>query len=218
MDWKDKVKGIIFGGFAGQESGNGIADVLFGDVNPSGHLPFAFGKKEQYPSEIKGLQECDLLASVKNVKLDAFKDTVKYDEGLFIGQYWFDKKNEIPTYYFGYGLSYTQFEFSDLICNYDQNLKKLTAKFKIKNIGNYDGSVVAFLYLTFPLEVENYPERVLKGFDKYLLKINEIKECCIDVEEHDLSYYDINSKDFILYIIYYIICFCAQRYEKVHSS
>ena len=198
MDWKDKVKGIIFGGLAGQESGNGIADVLFGDVNPSGHLPFVIGKKEQYPSEIKGIQEYDMLNSVKNVKIDEFKDTVKYEEGLFIGQYWFDKKNEIPTYYFGYGLSYTQFEFSDLLCNYDKNLKKLTAKFKVKNIGNYDGSVVAFLYLTFPLEDEKYPLRVLKGFDKYLLKINEIKECSIDVEEHDLSYYDINSKDYIL--------------------
>ena len=198
MDWKDKVKGIIFGGLAGPESGNGIADVLFGDVNPSGHLPFVIGKKEQYPSEIKGIQEYDLLGSLKNFKVVEFKDTVKYDEGLFIGQYWFDKKDEIPTYYFGYGLSYTQFEFSDLICNYDKSLKKLTAKFKVKNIGNYDGSAVAFLYLTFPSEVENYPVRVLKGFDKYLLKINEIKECSIDVEEHDLSYYDINSKDYIL--------------------
>ena len=198
MDWRDKVKGIIFGGFAGQESGNGIADVLFGDVNPSGHLPFVIGKKEQYPAEIKDIQEYDTMGSTLNVKLLEFKDNVKYDEGLFIGQYWFDLKNEIPTYYFGYGLSYTQFEFSNLECNFDKQIKKLEAKFKIKNIGNYDGSTVAFLYLTFPLEVENYPIRVLKGFDKYYLKINEEKECSIIVEEHDLSFYDVNSKDYIM--------------------
>jgi len=52
--------------------------------------------------------------------------------------------------------------------------------------------------LGFPFNDENYPERMLKGFDKYFLKVNEIKDCCIVVEEHDLSYYDINSKDYVL--------------------
>ena len=198
MNWRDKVKGIIFGGLAGPESGNGIADILFGDVNPSGHLPFVMGKREQYPADIKEIQEYDVMSKTINTTESEFKDIVKYDEGLFIGQYWFDKKNEIPIYYFGYGLSYTKFEFSDLKCNYDKDSKKIEAKFKIKNIGNYDGGVVAFLYLTFPLEVEDYPIRVLKGFDKYFLKINETKECCINVEEHDLSFYDIISKDYIV--------------------
>ena len=198
MYWKDKVKGIIFGGLAGPESGNGIADIIFGDINPSGHLPFVMGRREQYPADIKELQETDYLSSIFSNGEMKFKDIVKYDEGLFIGQYWFDKKNEIPIYPFGYGLSYTQFEFSDLKCNFDKQLNKLEAKFKIKNIGNYDGGVVAFLYLTFPLEDENYPIRVLKGFDKYFLKINETHECCIAVEEHDLSFYDVNSKDYIM--------------------
>ena len=198
MDWRDKVKGIIFGGLAGPESGNGIADILFGDVNPSGHLPFVMGKREQYPADIKEIQEYDIMAKTMNTIESEFKDVVKYEEGLFVGQYWFDKKNEIPYYFFGYGLSYTKFEFSDLKCNFDKDLKKIEAKFKVKNIGNYDGAVVAFLYLTFPLEVKNYPIRVLKGFDKYFLKIDEVKECCIIVEEHDLSFYDVNSKDYIL--------------------
>ena len=198
MYWKDKVKGIIFGGLAGPESGNGIADIIFGDINPSGHLPFVIGKREQYPADIKEIQETDYLSSIYSNGEMEFKDIVKYDEGLFIGQYWFDKKKEIPIYHFGYGLSYTQFEFSDLKCNFDKQLNKLEAKFKIKNIGNYDGGVVAFLYLTFPLEDDNYPIRVLKGFNKYFLKINETHECCIVVEEHDLSFYDVNSKDYIM--------------------
>ena len=207
MEWKDKVKGIIFAGLAGPESGNGITDVLFGDLNPSGHLPFVWGKREQYPADIKGIQESDPLSSITQSGELEFKDIVKYDEGLFIGQYWFDKKKEIPIYPFGFGLSYTKFEFSDLKCNFDKNLNKLEAKFKIKNIGNFDGGVVAFLYLTFPLEDENYPIRVLKGFDKYYIKINEVHDCCIIVDEHDLSYYDINSKDYIMpqkgtYLVY----------------
>ena len=171
MEWRDKVKGIIFGGLAGQESGNGISDILFGDVNPSGHLPFVIGKREQYPADIKEIQKNDNLSNTIFVTEEKeFKDTVKYEEGLFIGQYWFDKKKEIPFYYFGYGLSYSKFQFSDLKCYLDKNHNKLEAKFKIKNIGDYDGGVVAFLYLTFPFEDEDYPIRVLKGFDKYFLK------------------------------------------------
>ena len=195
LEWKDKVKSIIFGGLAGPESGNAIADIIFGDANPSGHLPFVWGKREQYPADVKELpNEFGMLKDGEQ----EFKDEVKYEEGLFIGQYWFDKKNEIPYYYFGHGLSYTKFEFGNLECNFDKNEKKLEVKFTIKNIGEYDGGVVALIYLGFPLKDENYPERMLKGFDKYFLKINESKEFCIIVEEHDLSYYDVQSKEFIL--------------------
>ena len=195
LEWRDKVKSIIFGGLAGPESGNAIADILFGDANPSGHLPFVMGRREQYPADVKELpSEFGMLSDSEQ----EIKDTVKYEEGLFIGQYWFDKKKEIPYYYFGHGLLYTKFEFGNLDCIYNKNEKKLEVKFSIKNIGEYDGGVVAFLYLGFPFNDENYPERMLKGFDKYFLKVNEIKDCCIVVEEHDLSYYDINSKDYVL--------------------
>ena len=195
LEWKDKVKSIIFGGLAGPESGNAIADIIFGDANPSGHLPFVWGKREQYPADVKELpNEFGMLKDGEQ----EFKDEVKYEEGLFIGQYWFDKKNEIPYYFFGHGLSYTKFEFGNLECNFDKKEKKLEVKFTIKNIGEYDGGAVALVYLGFPLKDENYPERMLKGFDKYFLKINELKECCINIEEHDLSYYDVQSKEFIL--------------------
>ena len=195
MEWKDKVKSIIFGGLAGPESGNALADIIFGDENPSGHLPFVMGRREQYPADVLEIpSEFGFLKEGEN----EFKDVVKYEEGLFIGQYWFDKKKEIPYYYFGHGLSYTKFEFGNLECNFDKNEKKLEVKFTIKNIGNYDGNAVAFLYLGFPLKDDNYPERMLKGFDKYFIKINEIKECSIIVEEHDLSYYEVASKEFLM--------------------
>ena len=195
LEWRDKVKAIIFGGLAGPESGNAIADILFGDANPSGHLPFVMGKREQYPADVK--DPPNEIGMLKEGERE-FKDEVKYEEGLFIGQYWFDKKNEVPYYYFGHGLSYTKFEFGDLECNFDKKEKKLIVKFNIKNIGEYEGGVVALVYLGFPLKDENFPERILKGFDKYFLKVNETKECCIIVEEHDLSYYDIQKKEFVL--------------------
>ena len=153
------------------------------------------GKREQYPADIK---EPPTEFGIPTQGEQKFKDEVKYEEGLFIGQYWFDKKKEIPYYYFGHGLSYTKFEFGNLECNFNKNEKKLEVKFTIKNIGEYDGSTVALVYLGFPLKDDNYPERMLKGFDKYFLKINEIKECCIVIGELDLSYYDINTKEFIL--------------------
>ena len=195
LEWKDKVKSIIFGGLAGPESGNAIADILFGDANPSGHLPFVMGKREQYPADIKELPT--EFGMIKEGEQE-FKDEVKYEEGLFIGQYWFDKKNEVPYYYFGHGLSYTKFEFKNLECNFDKKENKLEVKFTIKNIGNYDGGVVAMVYLGFPLKDENFPERMLKGFDKYFLKVDELKQCCIMIEEHDLSFYDIQTKEFVM--------------------
>ena len=80
----------------------------------------------------------------------------------------------------------------------DKKEKKLEVKFTIKNIGECDGGVVALVYMGFPLKDENYPERMLKGFDKYFLKVNELKECCIIIEKHDLSYYDVQIKEFTL--------------------
>ena len=100
MEWKDKAKSIIFGGLAGPESGNALADIIFGDENPSGHLPFVMGRREQYPADVLEIPtEFGFLKEGEN----EFKDVVKYEEGLFIGQYWFDKKKEIPYYYLGTG-------------------------------------------------------------------------------------------------------------------
>ena len=202
--WKDLVKGIIFGGLAGQESGNGITDILFGDVNPSGHLPFVMGKIEDYPTYIKELQN-DMIMKEKRFEGSSDMEEYIYKEGLFIGQYWFDKNNITPYYPFGFGLSYTKFELNNL--NLIMNEKGLEAKFNVKNIGNLYGGCVVLLYIHFPDCVEDFPMRVLRGFEKVFLNAQEEVECSIFVDNHSLSYYDINQKKFVKpnqgnYIIY----------------
>eukprot|EP00833_Pecoramyces_ruminatium_P018835 jgi/Orpsp1_1/1192867/evm.model.d7180000096420.1 len=102
----DKVKGIVFAGLPGQETGNAITDVLFGDVNPSGHLPYTWAPREDYPTDVKYEPEYPDGGEKMTV--------YDYDEGLFVGYRWFDKKEIEPTFAFGYGLSYTTFEYSDL--------------------------------------------------------------------------------------------------------
>ena len=93
--------------------------------------------------------------------------TYTYSEGLFLGQRYFDSHSELTYHYpFGFGLSYSSFEFSDLALTMNDN--GLTVKFKVKNAGKYDGKVVPMVFLKFPLD--NYPEKVLKGFDKKEIK------------------------------------------------
>ena len=123
----------------------------------------------------------------------------EYNEGVFIGQRYFDKYNKEYIFPFGYGLSYTQFE-------YDNDLKAqmskegLTITFSVRNIGKIDGEAVPMVFLKFPdnIETENgYPEKLFKGFDKKKIKSNESVKFEIFVDDHALSYYNVNKKCFI---------------------
>ena len=191
LPWKDKVKGILFAGFLGAESGNAITDILFGNISPSGHLPYVWGKREDYPADVKfNCSRCNIINN-NNIEFRQYN----YSEGLFVGQRWFDLKNIQPIFPFGFGLSYTQFNFSNL----KLNMKKegLFVSFKVKNVGNFKGSVVGMVFLGFPESVKNYPIRVFKGFEKIELEIKEEKDMEIIIEEHDLSYYNLDKKDFV---------------------
>ena len=184
LPWLDKVKGLIFSGFGGSESGNGIADVLFGYYNPSGHLPFIWAKNENYPSQI------NILNRVKNYE---------YNEGVFIGQRYFDKYNKEYIFPFGFGLSYTKFEFNDDL-KATMNKEGLNISFSVKNIGEIEGEVVPMVFLKFPDEIETengYPDKLFKGFDKKWIKPNENVEFNILVDDHALSYYNVNKKSFV---------------------
>ena len=188
--WKnnDKIKAILFGGMLGAEGGNAIADILFGDVVPSGHLPFVWASVESYPNVTKQTETSKSLDKI---------DQYNYNEGLFIGQRYIDKKGKSETefayYPFGYGLSYTTFTINSL--SLTMTSSGLTVKFTVKNTGEYDGKVVPMVFLKFPLE--NYPEKVLKGFDKKLIKKGESANFEIFIDDHDLSYYDVEKADFV---------------------
>jgi beta-glucosidase len=167
----------------GAEGGNALADVLFGDVVPSGHLTFVWGPEANYPS-----------VALTDVSGDPLiTKSIVYEEGLFVGQRYFEKNNKEYDYPFGYGLSYTTFSFSDL--SLSMKKKGLTVKFKVKNNGKYKGKVVPMVFLKFP--IDNYPEKVFKGFDKKSIKSGSSSSFEIVIEDHDLSYYDVSKKDYV---------------------
>jgi len=193
----DKVKGIVFAGMPGQESGHAIADVLFGDVNPSGHLPYTWAPREDYPTDVKYEPEYPDGGDKMTV--------YDYNEGLFVGYRWFDKQGIEPTFPFGFGLSYTNFEFKDLVGNMEDDGLHVTLT--VSNTGDVAGAAVPMIFLTFPDVVKDYPVRVFKGFDKVKLEPGESKEVTILIDNHDLSYFDVDAMDYVKpeegeYIVY----------------
>ena len=181
----NQVKGILFAGYPGAECGNALVDILFGDYSPSGHLPFVWAPMDQY---------LDIGSGSYSDPNGLIQTKYDYNEGLYIGQRYFDKNTDKRyNFPFGYGLSYSTFSFSDLSLKMKE--KGLTVKFKVKNTGKYKASVVAMVYLGFPLD--NYPTKVLKGFDKKEIKSNKSKKFEILIEPHDLSYYDTTKEDFV---------------------
>ena len=209
LPWLDKINASIFSGLGGAESGNAIADILFGDYNPSGHLPYVWGEKDDYPTPI-----------------NIFSNPTEYNytEGIFIGQRYFEKYNKNYTFPFGFGLSYTTFEFENNSISASMSNEGLKINFKIKNIGNIEGEAVPMVFLKFPDGIkteDGYPDKLFKGFDKKLIKPNEIVQFEILVDDHALSYYDIFEKKFIRpiegnYGVY--VGFNAEDYKLLETS
>ena len=211
LPWKDKVRAIIFSGFPGAESGNAIADILFGEVNPSGHLPFVWAKDEEYCAQINALENLTVInettgQTYKDIyRYDGIdchqkpdpsgKEQVNYNEGLYLGQRWFNKNKKQPEFPFGFGLSYTTFDYSDLKLNMNEN--GLEAIFNIKNTGNRTGKAVPMMFLTFPSSIGEYPEGIFKGFEKIELSAGETKSVSILADDHALSYFNVDQNNYV---------------------
>ena len=211
LPFLDKVKAVIFSGFPGAESGNAIADIIFGKENPSGHLPFVWGKDADYPGQIPTLENLNIVnsqtkATYKDVyRYDGIacnadndtshqKEQIYYNEGLYIGQRWFNKMQKPFTFPFGFGLSYTTFSFSDLSVTMNEN--GLTANFNVKNTGNRTGKAVPMMFLTFPESIGDYPPYIFKGFEKVELEAGSIVNVNIIADDHALSYFNVEKNNY----------------------
>ena len=211
VPWLDKVKALVFTGFAGAESGHAIADILFGNENPSGHLPYVWGKEDDYCTKIK-LRNTTILengntfedeyrypgvdsAGLVDNRPGYEKEQYDYSEGLYVGQRWFNKQNKKAIFPFGFGLSYTTFEYSDL----KVKMKKegLTCTFKIKNTGSVSGKAVPMAFLTFPESIGDYPKYIYKGFEKVELNAGQEKEVSITIDDHALSYFNVDQNKYV---------------------
>ncbi|RRV10692.1 glycosyl hydrolase family 3 [Pseudomonas sp. v388] len=187
--WADKVGASLHAWFPGQQGGQAIAEILFGKVNPSGKLPITLDKKlEQNPT----------YASYNDPSLyigDNALTEMTYSEGIYLGYRGYDKKHAKPLYPFGYGLSYTTFDYSDLklSTNVMTPGTTVTASFKITNTGDKAGYEVAQLYVRPIKPLVDRPEKELKGFTKVYLKPGESKTVTIPVDSRSLAYYTDNT-------------------------
>jgi beta-glucosidase len=177
MPWANSVAGIIFGGFSGQECGHAIADILFGDYNPSGKLSLTFpvnqndwfsGMATQYPGV--NLQE-------------------QYSEKLLVGYRWYESRNITPLFPFGHGLSYTTFEFSNI--KFTGSISSgLMVSVEVKNSGAVAGAEVVQLYLSFP-ESAGEPPKQLRGFKKVSFNAGQTQTVTFNLGTRDVSIWDI---------------------------
>ena len=184
--WIDQVPAIVQGWYAGSEAGNVFADVLFGNVNPSGKIPFTFPKKlEDSPAHKLGEYPGEDLV-------------VNYNEGIFVGYRYFDSYDVEPQFAFGHGLSYTTFDFSDLSINKETLMRSsnLEVKLNIKNTGDRSGAEVVQLYIEDVEASVDRPKKELKAYQKVFLESGEEKEVTFTVNTEMLSFYDTDKSEF----------------------
>jgi beta-glucosidase len=176
-EWHTEVPAIIETFYNGMEGGNALARILFGDVNPSGKLPFTVPKSES-----------DL------PPFDSYATSVDY--GYYHGYSLFDKKKIEPRYPFGYGLSYTSFTISDLHVGQSEITAHDSVKVtvRVKNTGSREGAEVVQLYIGFPDSKIDRPEKLLRGFRKVYLKPNEEQQIEFSVPASELAYYNVATK------------------------
>ena len=180
MPWLDNVKGLVHAWYPGGEGNIAVAEILFGITNPSGKLPVSF---EQKPED--------------NATFNSYWDTdgdkhVFFSEGIFLGYRYFDRSGIEPRFPFGYGLSYTTFEYGDIQVNKTQftSNDNIEVSFTIKNTGDYDGAEIAQLYVSDPVSELPRPLKELKGFKKVFLKKGEIKTVTIVLNPDAFSYFN----------------------------
>jgi beta-glucosidase len=178
MPWRDKVAAVIQAWYPGQECGNAIADVLFGDVNPSGKLPQTFPKRlEDNPAYINYPGE---------------NGRVRYGEGLFVGYRYYEKKQVEPLFPFGFGLSYTTFRYDNLRLSADAIApdERLTVSVDVTNTGQRAGQEVVQLYVRDVASNLSRPPKELKGFAKVTLAPGETKTATLTIDRESLAYWD----------------------------
>lgn len=184
MPWLDQVAGTLEAFYPGQEAGSSLARILFGDVNPSGRLTMTFPKDQsQGPASFFTEYPGD-------------GQTVNFDEGVLVGYRWYDAKSQEPIFPFGFGLSYTTFQYSDL--QISKSADQTTVKVKVTNSGKVEGAEVVQLYIGCP-SAAGEPPRQLRGFDKVRLKPGESRTVTMLLNQASFAAWDSEEHGFKVY-------------------
>jgi beta-glucosidase len=180
MPWLGQVKGVLQAWFPGQEEGNALAALLFGDVNPSGKLPQTFPKSQSdLPTKTQ--------SQYPGVNDSQGVPHAKYSEGLKVGYRWYDSQGIQPLFPFGYGLSYTTFSLGALHVKAGKGTAA-TAGFTVRNTGNRTGAEVAQLYVGMPGKTGEPPKQ-LKGYSKVVLSPGQSKNVTLSLGRRAFSYW-----------------------------
>lgn len=178
MPWIENCHALLEAWYPGEEDGIAVAEVLFGKACPGGKLPVTFPRSDS---------ETPLQ---KEMQYPGKDGQVEYSEGLFVGYRWYDRNEKSPLFPFGYGLSYTNFEFSNI--RIEKQKEGAVVFVKVKNIGKMDGPEVVQAYVSLPQSVEDALWQ-LKGFSKVTLKRGESKEVVLHLNKRAFSYWDTAS-------------------------
>ncbi|MET8851287.1 glycoside hydrolase family 3 C-terminal domain-containing protein [Amycolatopsis sp. NPDC004625] len=176
MPWLGKVAAVIEGWYPGQENGNALASLLYGDVNPSGKLPVSFPKQ---------------LADLPTANVQQFpgaNDRIEYSEGLNVGYRWYDSRNLEPLFPFGFGLSYTTFGFSNLVVTPQGTNGTASVTATVTNTGTRAGADVVQLYVGQP-SGNGEPPKQLKGFKKVQLSPGQSTQVSFPLTPRDLAHW-----------------------------
>jgi len=186
MPWLPHVKGLLEAYLGGQALGGAIADLLFGVVSPSGKLaetfPIALSDNPSYlfyPGE---------------------GDKVEYREGIFVGYRYYDKKQQPVLFPFGHGLSYTTFDYSNLVVQQQKisDQDKLNVQVTISNTGAVAGKEIVQLYVRDVESSVIRPDKELRAFDKVELQPGESKTVIFELDKRSFAYYDVELKDWVV--------------------
>jgi len=182
--WMDRVSAVLQSWYGGQQAGQALAEILFGKVDPSGHLPATFERSaEDNPTFADYYPDGDSIQ-------------VHYREGIYVGYRGYEKNGTKPLFPFGFGLSYTTFKFSNLKVSQEKSADGVhaVATFEVTNTGKREGAEVAQLYVTEDAPKVDRPKHELKGFERVSLAPGETKHVSIPLDARSFSYYDVAGK------------------------
>ena len=197
-DWNDKARAIIYAWYGGQIGNRALAEIIVGKTNPSGKLPITIEKDFKDSPGYGYIPEGESLYVGWNDGKEKAHPVfdVNYKEGIFIGYRWYEKKKIEPLYPFGYGLSYTAFEYGDLNVSkerFNEN-DTITVSFSIKNVGKAEGAEIAQLYIQDVESSLPRPIKELKGFQRVELETGQSKTVVIRLSKQDFSFWNPETK------------------------
>ena len=188
--WIESAKAVLLAWYPGQEGGQAIAEIISGKISPSGRLPISIERK---------LEDNPTYGSYyHNLDVDTRKSPylrVNYKEGVFLGYRGYDRKSVKPLFPFGYGLSYTKFDYSNL--EVKDAADKIVVEFDVKNSGQCDAAEVAQVYIGYKDTTIPHPVKELKGYDKVMIKSGATHHFVVEIPYSQLECYDILTRKMV---------------------